>query len=62
MQVYDIDGRLVRTLVNEEMDPGEYKVVWSGDNQSGTAVASGVYFVKFHASSFESVKKMLMVR
>jgi predicted CXXCH cytochrome family protein len=62
MQVYDIDGRLVKTLVDQDMDPGRYKVIWYGDNRTGNTVASGVYFVKFQASAFESIKKMLMIR
>ena len=62
MQLFDIDGRLVKTLVDEEMAPGQYKVVWNGENRSGSSVASGVYFVKLRAASFESTKKMLLVR
>ena len=62
MQLFDIDGRLVKTLVDEEMAPGQYKVVWNGENRSGSTVASGVYFVRLRAASFESTKKMLLIR
>jgi predicted CXXCH cytochrome family protein len=62
IQVFDINGQLVQTLANQDMEPGRYKVVWSGENRAGNAVASGVYFVKLRASSFESARKMLIVR
>jgi predicted CXXCH cytochrome family protein len=62
IQVFDINGQLVNTLLDQEMEAGRYKIVWSGDDRAGNTVASGVYFVKMHATSFESVRKMLMVR
>jgi predicted CXXCH cytochrome family protein len=62
LQVFDIDGRLVKTLADEEMAPGVYKVLWSGDNRAGKNVASGVYLLRIQASSFEAVRKMLLVK
>ena len=46
VQVFDIRGHLVRTLMNGEHPGGEDTVVWQGDDDSGRAMASGVYQVR----------------
>ena len=49
LRIYDINGRLVRTLVDEDKWPGTYRAVWDGTNDNGAPVASGTYFAKvFH--------------
>ncbi len=49
LAIYDNTGRLVKTLINEPLQPGEYTVQWDGRNSSGQAVASGVYLVRLTA-------------
>jgi len=45
LSVYDVSGRLVRTLVDEgEMAAGDHQIVWNGLEQTGRAAAAGVYF------------------
>gem|GEM_PF-3149848 len=61
--VYDLLGRQVKTLVNQDnVQPGRYTVEWNGTNQYGTTVASGVYFYHMKAGDFTSVKKMVLLR
>ena len=55
--VFDILGREVITLVNEELNPGVYEVVWDGSNYS-----SGVYYYVLTAGGFKDVKKMVLVK
>lgn len=55
--VYDISGRLVRTLVNQTMNAGSYEVTFDGNG-----LASGVYFYKLLAGSYVETKKMLMIK
>jgi len=62
LEVYDILGNLVKTMVNQEMGAGTYQVVWNGIDQNGARVASGVYLYKLQAGTFSTVKKMLMVK
>jgi len=57
LKVYDVLGREVATIVNEELPPGTYIRTWD----AGTIV-SGVYFYKLEAGSFTSVKKMLLLK
>jgi hypothetical protein len=47
--VYDISGKLLRTLVSEKQAPGEYIIEWDGTDGAGTPAASGVYLVSLRA-------------
>jgi hypothetical protein len=60
--VYDAAGNLVRTLVHGEAAPGRHEVIWNGRNDVGLAAPDGVYFCKLTAGSFESSRKMILVR
>ncbi len=60
--VYDLLGRKVRTLVNEERHAGEHRVTWDGTNDHGIGVASGVYFYQLKAGELVKTQKMLLVR
>ena len=62
LQVYNILGEVVATLVDDQLAPGSYKVSWNGTNQAGGKVASGIYFYRLQAGSFNNVKKMLLVK
>lgn len=57
LKVYDLLGREIATLVNEELNPGEYSIVLDA-----TGLASGIYFYRLSASSFIETKKMLIGR
>lgn len=60
--VYDILGRTVRTLVNEEMTAGYHTVEWNGLTDHSTAVGSGVYFVRMKSGTFNSIRKIMMMK
>jgi hypothetical protein len=55
--IYDLTGRLVTTLVNEQLQPGSYSVDWDG-----TRYASGVYFYSLVTSEFTETKRMVLVK
>lgn len=55
--VYDVLGREVKTLINQNMQPGKYEVEFNA-----TGLSSGVYFYKLSAGSFAETKKMMLVR
>src|SRR5690349_21201626 len=50
--IFDPQGRLIRTVVNESKTAGIYSVPWDGRNNSGQPVATGIYFAKFLAGKF----------
>jgi hypothetical protein len=62
LKIYNIQGQLVRTLVDEELNPDGYRVSWDGENNQGKEVASGVYFYRLKADEFFQVKKMVLIR
>jgi hypothetical protein len=57
MTIFDILGREVRTLLNEQKSAGSYQVNW---NASG--VPSGVYFYRLQAGSFSETKKLILLK
>lgn len=66
LAVYDILGRLVRTLVNAERDKGSHLATWDGTTQNGLQAASGVYFYRISIDTgtrnSTAVKKMLLLK
>ncbi len=57
LKVYNILGQQVKTLINKEMQAGNFKVNFKADNLS-----SGIYFYKLQAGNFSQVKKMIFLR
>ena len=62
IRIYDVRGEPVRTLLDERAERGTYTVDWNGTNDSGQAVASGVYFYHVKTGGDETVSKMTLVR
>ena len=62
LQVFNVAGRVVRTLKNEVIKAGSYESVWDGLDENNHSVASGVYFIKIEASDFKAVKKAILIR
>jgi hypothetical protein len=62
MKVYSVDGRLVRTLIDEKMSAGYYSVCWLGDTNWGAHAATGVYFYRFSAGNYQSNQKVILLK
>jgi len=62
VEVFNILGEKVKTIFNGMGDAGENSVVWHGDNESGQAAASGVYFYRLTAGDYTNSKKMLLMK
>ena len=62
INIYNLKGQKVKTLVNERLLAGEHSVVWNGTNDSGKSVSSGVYFYKLESGKYTSTKKMIMMK
>ena len=61
LSVYNISGQLVRSFSGSS-EAGMLKIVWDGTSTSGTSVASGVYFYRFHSTDFNAVRKMVLMK
>jgi len=63
VKVYDITGRLVSTLVNDQFYPaGTHDVTWNGTNQAGQQVASGTYLYSLEYGNFRQTRKMVLIK
>ncbi len=62
LKIYDILGREVNTLVNQEMIRGVHNVDWDGKDKFGNPAASGAYIYRLTAGKYVSVKKMLLLK
>ena len=60
--IYNLLGQRVRTLINERVEPGAYRVKWDALSDDGHAVASGIYIYRFEAADFTRVKKMILLK
>ena len=57
ISVYDLQGRVIKELVSEYKDQGNYEVVWNAIN-----IPSGVYFIQMNINSFVSTQKVMLIK
>jgi len=62
LEVYDIMGRRVKTLVNGDLRAGNHKIIWDGANDRGEPVSSGMYFYKLSQKENVITKKMMLLK
>lgn len=63
LEIFDVTGRPVRTLVRALLPPSEYKAHWDSRSDQGTPVSSGLYFYRLRAGgTFDQTKKLLLIR
>jgi len=62
LNIYDVAGRRVRTLVNTSQSAGPHAVTWNGINDRGATVSSGIYFYRLQAGSFAETHKMVLLK
>lgn len=62
LSVYNINGQLVKTLVNGTVNAGNQNVVWDATDNNGNKVASGIYFSRFTTQNGVQTKKMVLLK
>ena len=62
LEIYDISGRKVRTLIDGQRATGYGQRVWDGRNDAGEQVASGLYLYRLSSPEFSAARRMLLVR
>jgi len=62
LRLFDAAGRLVRTLADQEMEPGRHVIPWDLENDDGREAPAGVYVYDMTAGGFRSAKKLVVVR
>ena len=62
LEVYNLKGQLVKTLVNEVIESGNHIATWNGTDNSNKPVSSGVYLYKMKSGNYISTKKMILMK
>ncbi len=62
LEIYDLAGRRLRTLIDSEREAGSHKVTWRGDDDRGHSLASGVYFARLQAEGLRQTTKLVLAR
>ena len=62
LSVYDVGGRLIKTLQDGVLSAGSHSVVWDGTNKAGETVSSGVYFYRLVSSEGSFAKQMVLLK
>ncbi|MBI2619890.1 MAG: T9SS type A sorting domain-containing protein [Ignavibacteriales bacterium] len=69
IRLFNLLGQLVATITDGEQPPGQYRIVWKGQNDTGVQVSSGVYFYRIHArktvgdrKEFIQTKKLVLLK
>jgi hypothetical protein len=62
LRVVDIRGRIVRTLVDEPLVPGNYERAWNGLDEEGRGTPSGVYVVLLESGTAREIRKLVVIR
>ena len=63
LDIYNIKGQMIKSLISDQMAVGEHSIVWNGEDASGKKVSSGIYLYKLYVNDkTEAVKKCLMLK
>ncbi len=62
LTIYDVSGKLVKSLVDDQFDIGRYTFQWNGTDDNNQIVESGVYLYRLEAGSFSETKQMTMLK
>jgi FlgD Ig-like domain/Cohesin domain len=62
LEIFSMDGRLVRSLLQGKYAPGTHRVLWDGRDEFGAVAPTGVYFYRVHAGKFTASRKLVIVK
>jgi subtilisin family serine protease len=62
LRIYNIRGQLVKTLIEDQLPPGRYEVIWDGTDDNGEKVASGLYLYRLVTPQSQTTRKMILLK
>jgi hypothetical protein len=62
LEVFNVLGQKVKTLVNNKLNIGQYEIKWDGKNESGNLLGSGIYFYRLKAGDYIKTRKMIFLK
>jgi hypothetical protein len=62
LEIYDINGRKIKTLIFDELNAGKYSVRWNGTDSGGKPISSGIYFVQLQSGDYRQSIKIVLLK
>ncbi len=62
INVFNIKGQLVKTLINDDMSSGKHRIVWNGKDNNNRNVSSGVYLYRMETANYNKTMKMMLMK
>ena len=62
IEIFSIDGKHIKTLINQKLNKGQHSAVWSGENSSGDFVSGGIYIYRITSDNYSKSKKMILLK
>jgi hypothetical protein len=62
IQIFDMNGRLIRTLADAQMQPGAHQLMWNAKDEKGNTVTVGIYFLRMQSGNYTGTKKLVVVK
>lgn len=62
MEMYNLKGQKIKTLVSQYLDAGDYSVVWDGNNDLNLPVSSGVYLYRLQTDTDHVIQKCILLK
>jgi hypothetical protein len=62
LNIYDLQGHQLKTLVDQLLEPGRYSCIWEGADENGRQLSSGLYFLQMTARGWQRTKKIILLR
>ncbi|MDZ7342519.1 MAG: carboxypeptidase regulatory-like domain-containing protein [candidate division KSB1 bacterium] len=62
LQIFNLQGELVKTLVNGQQNANRYQAIWHGENELGQKVAAGIYFYQLKTEQFSQTRRLILIK
>ena len=62
IDIFNIRGQRVKRLINDNLSAGIHQVVWTGHDENGNTMSSGIYFYRMQSDSFVETRRMLLIK
>lgn len=62
LKIYDVTGRLIKTLADTRMPEGEHQITWNKSDEAGNRVSAGIYILRSDAGTFSDTKKFTVIK
>ena len=62
ISIYEINGKLIKEILNRKQNEGVHRVIWDGTNQNNIRVASGIYIYTIKSDNLLASKKLILIK